>query len=329
MAPDTRYVKHGDVWIAYQVLGNGPIDLAFCPGLLHNLELAWDVPAIAAGYERLASFSRLIIFDPRGCGLSDRGQPTDSFEERMDDMRAVLDAVGSKQAALFGFAIAAPLPVLFAATYPERASALIQLGAFAKLRQDLTFLGRVPWTPDEIMEEIERGWGGPVIWDSLAPSLARNPVARQQWARFLRLTVSPTAFMAQYRLAMSIDVTAATSAIRVPTLVLHRSGDQGVDVENGRELAARISGAKFVELPGDDQAWWIGDTAAIIDEVEEFLTGVRPAPKPERVLATVLFTDIVGSPSAPLPWATRHGHRSSTGTTPRRGTSSATTAAAR
>ncbi len=293
MQPETRYAKSGDVNIAYQVVGDGPLDLVWSRGSVTHLELAWEDPPTARFIRRLASFSRLIMFDKRGTGLSDRVAITElpTLEQRMDDVRAVMDAVGAERAALFGSSEGGPMSVLFAATYPRRTSALVLYGAFARFpAKGLTAEQLQP-----ILDAMERGWGQGIDLAMWAPSQAHDPHLQQRYARSQRLGASPGAAVALFRMNVEIDIRRVLPAIRVPTLVLHRTGDQVVPVREGRYFAAQIPDAKYVELPGIDHFPTIGDTDAILDEVQEFLTGVRPAPEPDRVLATILFTDIVGS----------------------------------
>src|ERR1700731_3813811 len=305
MAPHTRYAKSGDVNIGYQVVGQGPIDLVVNWGWLSHLEMLWEDPDIADFLSRLASFSRLIVFDKRGTGMSDRvpdaSLPT--LEQRMDDVRAVMDAAGSERAALFGQSEGASMAILFAATYPERTTALITFGAFASRVWSPDY----PWapTPEQrqgLYDVIEKNWGGDVDMSALAPSLAHDADFRRRLSTYLRLSASRGAAMALARMNTEIDFRKVLPAIRVPTLILHRTGDLDANIEEGRYLAARIPGAKFLELPGPDHLPWVGDQAEVTDEIEEFLTGIRPAPQPDRMLATVLFTDIVGStePAAAL-----------------------------
>ena len=293
--PETRWARNGPVHIAYQVFGAGPVDLALVPGMWSNLELMWEVPGVAHMYRRLGSFARVITFDPRGGGLSDRGVGTEPLEERMEDLTVVLDACESERAALAGYAAAGPIAELFAATHPERTTALVLLGTSARLHPEWYAFGRRNWRLEEILDVIETGWGGPLFWESLAPSLAGHAAARKAWARYLRLTESPSSASAQIRVALEVDLTPVLPSIRVPTLVMHRQGDRAVDVEHGRELAALIPNSVYKELPGSDNFWWVGDVDVIADEIQEFLTGVRPAREPDRILATVLFTDLVGS----------------------------------
>jgi len=298
MLPETRYAKSGDLHIAYQVVGNGPLDLVCAPGWISNVEYAWEEPALARFLERLASFSRLILFDKRGTGLSDRVPDNElpTLEQRMDDVRAVLDAVGSRRAALFGTSEAANLCTLFAATYPERTVALVTYGMFAKrLRSD-----DYPWAPtmqqrEATFEEIEREWGGPVGLSDLAPSVAGDERFARWWASFLRRSASPNAAVALFRMNTFIDMRHVLPAVRVPTLLLHRTGDRDSHIEEARYIAGRIPDAKLVELPGEDHLWWVGDSDSVLEEIEAFLTGVRRETTRERVLATVMFTDIVKS----------------------------------
>ena len=294
--PETRYAKSGDVNIAYQAVGDGPIDLIYVPGWISNVELMWEEPAHRHVLERLARFSRLILFDKRGTGLSDPVAldrlPT--LEERMDDVRAVLDAVGSKRAAIFGFSEGGLMSVLFAATYPERSTALVLYGTFAKRIWSPDY----PWAPTpearkRELEELERNWAGTMDLDQLAPS--EDDAFKRRLATYFRRSASPGAAVALMRMNTEIDVREVLPSVHAPTLVIHRADDRDVNVEEGRWIAARIPGAKYAELPGDAHTLWAGDTDAIVDEIEEFLTGARPAPEQDRVLVTVLFTDIVGS----------------------------------
>src|SRR5436190_7217979 len=295
----TRYATAPDgVSIAYQVVGNGPRDLVWVPGWVSHLEAAWEEPMLARFFERLASFSRLILFDKRGTGLSDRvpesGLP--SLEQRMADVLTVCDAVGSERAALLGISEGAPMCVLFGATYPTRTAALVLYGGYARrLRSDDYPMGATLESHEAFMEEMRRDWGGPVGLEGRAPSMAGDPRFRDTWARYLRLGASPSAAVALSRMNAEIDVRSVLPAIRVPTLVVHRTGDRVIAVEAGRALAEHIPGARLAELPGDDHLPWVGDSDAVVGEIEEFLTGIRAAPHPDRVLLTVLFTDIVGS----------------------------------
>lgn len=292
----TRYAKSGDVHIAYQVLGEAHLDLVFVPGFVSHVEYIWEEPAASRLLSRLASFSRLINFDKRGTGLSDRTSEVFTLEQRMDDVRAVMDVVRSERAAVFGISEGGPMSILFAATYPQRTSALVIYGGF----------GRRLWAPDHpfgpndaqwetVIAQMEREWGGPVGLETLAPSMASDARYRDWWAKYLKLGGSPGTAVAVMRMNREIDVRHVLPAVRVPTLILHRTGDRNVQVEQARYLAAKIPGAKLVELPGSDHHPWAGDVDAVVDEIEEFLTGVRHTPEPDRILATVLFVDIAGS----------------------------------
>jgi pimeloyl-ACP methyl ester carboxylesterase len=314
MPPETQYARSGDLNIAYQVTGDGPLDLVYVPGWVSNVELMWEEPAMAHFLERLASFSRLILFDKRGTGLSDRvsNDRLPTLEQRMDDVRAVLEAVGSERAALFGHSEGGNMCVLFAATYPERTAALVTLGCFARRRDpDDDY----PWAPtaenrEETVGDVERNWGHlrPEDVEYYAPSHVGDEQFVRNLERYLRRAASPGAAAALLRMNSYIDVRDVLPTIQVPTLVLHRVGDHDVNVAEGRYLASKIPGAKFVELPGDDHWISAGDVDAIADEIEEFVTGTRPAPEPDRVLATVLFTDIVGSTARAAELGDRRWH---------------------
>jgi class 3 adenylate cyclase len=300
-APETRYARSGDLNIAYQVTGAGPVDLIYVPGWVSNIEMMWEEPAMAHLLERLSSFSRLILFDKRGTGLSDRvsNDELPTLEERMDDVRAVLEAVGSERAVLFGHSEGGCMCMLFAATYPDRTIALITLGCFAKRRDpDDDY----PWAPtagnrEQEALEIERNWGHlrPEDVEYYAPSKVGDEQFIRNLERYFRRSASPGAAASFVRMNSFVDVRHVLPAIQVPTLVLHRTGDRDVAVDEGRYIAARVPGANFVELAGDDHAISAGDVDSLADEIEEFVTGTRPIPQPDRVLATVLFTDIVGS----------------------------------
>ena len=295
MKPETRYAKSGDVHIAYQVTGSGPIDVVLIPGFMSHLDADWDSPVRTRLLQRLSSFCRLIRLDKRGTGLSDRVK-IGTLEERMDDVRAVMDAAGSEKAALFGYSEGGPMSILFSATYPERTTALIIYGSYARrLRTQDHPYGMRPEEFDAFILRLEREWGGPAAIDMFAPSIANDPVAREGFANYLRQAASPGAVMEIMRMNREIDVRPILPAVRVPTLILHRSGDRLTHVGQGKYLAEQILGARMREMPGEDHAWTAGDSDSVIDEIEEFLTGSRHDPEPDRVLATVLFTDIAGS----------------------------------
>lgn len=296
--PETKYAKSGDLNIAYQVVGDGPIDLVFVPGWVSNIEYSWEHPSYAKFYNRLASFSRLILFDKRGTGLSDRVADSElpTLEQRMDDVRAVLDKVDSERSVVFGFSEGGNMSVLFAATYPERTIALITFGIFASRIWSEDY----PWAPKleerkKWLDSLEEKWGGPVDIETLAPSAAHDKRFRDWWATYLRRSVSPKAAVAIGNMNSSIDIRNILSTVRVPTLILHRSGDKEANIEEGYYIRDRIPGAKFIELEGEDHFPIVGDFDSILNEVEEFITGVRPTQDPDRILATVVFTDIVGS----------------------------------
>jgi pimeloyl-ACP methyl ester carboxylesterase len=294
--PETRYAKSGDLNIAYQIAGEGPLDLIYVPGWISNVELNWDEPALAHVLERLASFSRLILFDKRGTGLSDP-VPSDrlpTLEQRMDDVRAVLDAVDSRETAVFGFSEGGLMSMLFAATYPERTTALVLYGVFAKR----TWSPDYPWAPkpddrEREIAELERNWSERMDLDQLVPS--EDDAFKERLATYFRRSASPGAGAALMRMNTQLDVRDVLPTIQAPTLVLHRTHDRDANVEEGRWIAGQIPGARFVELPGDAHTLWAGNPDEVVDEIEEFLTGARRGPEPDRVLATVLFTDIVGS----------------------------------
>jgi class 3 adenylate cyclase len=294
--PETRYAKSGDVNIAYQVVGAGPVDLVYVPGWVSHVELAWELPDLALGFERLASFSRLILFDKRGTGMSDPvpASALPTLEQRMDDVRAVMDAVGSARAAIFGASEGGNMSMLFAATYPERTRALCTFGSTARRIRTPDY----PWAPsweerEQAFGQVERQWTTGLDWEDIAPSL--DPAGLAELARYYRRCASPGAAVALMKMNTHVDVRDVLPSIRIPTVVMHQAGDRDANVEEGRYIAAHIPRARFVEFPGGDHSWWTQNRDAIVDEVEELVTGTRPAPEPNRVLATVLFTDLVRS----------------------------------
>jgi pimeloyl-ACP methyl ester carboxylesterase len=291
---ETQYAKSGEVNIAYQVTGEGSLDLVLVPGFVSQLENDWDEPRSARFLERLASFSRLIRFDKRGTGLSDRPGGLPDLETRMDDVRAVMDAAGSERAALFGYSEGGPMSILFAATYPERTTALVLYGSYAK-RCDPD--DDYPWAPTReerlaYASEIEQAWGVESDLGTMAPNA--DAALRRWWSVRARASASPGAARDLILMNSLIDVREVLPAVHVPTLLLHRRGDLDSRPEESRYMAARIAGARFVELDGSDHLPWI-DPDQILDEIAEFLTGVRVGPAPDRVLSTVLFTDVVDS----------------------------------
>jgi pimeloyl-ACP methyl ester carboxylesterase len=297
--PPTQYAKSGDISIAYQVVGDGPIDLVLVLGFATHIELQWESPVFARFFERLSSFSRLIIFDKRGTGLSDPVAQVPTLEQRTDDVRAVMDAAGSERAALFGISEGGPMSVLFAATHPERVSALVLHGAMGRTTEAPDY----PWAaPAEALREsaaelIAPYWGQQAegMVELFSPSLAGDPQATEFTARLERSAASPAMVQQIFEMFLDVDVRAILPTIQVPTLVIHRRGDRVVNRRAGEELAARIPDARYVELPGMDHVPWAGNAEEVLGEAEEFLTGVRTLPEPERVLATVMFTDIVAS----------------------------------
>ena len=290
--PETRYALSGDVNVAYQVMGEGPIDIAMVPGVVSHVEFQHELPGYTAFLRRLATFARVIAFDKRGQGLSDRITGAPSLEQRMDDVRAVMDAVGSKRAAVIGFSEGCAMSALFAATYPELVSHLILCGGFARAG-DRT----APEVLDERIGNVARKWGTGVLIRTVSTAQSAIPEAVAQFGKLERLSASPGAVKAIMYLNAGIDVSPILPSVRVPTLVLHRRTDLQVPVALGRKLAAAIPGARYVEYPEGDHAFWAGDAAPLLGDIEEFITGQRDsaAAELERVLATVLFTDIVAS----------------------------------
>lgn len=298
MEAKTQYARSGDVHIAYQVVGNGPFDLVLVSGWVSHVELAWEEPTQASFLNRLASFSRLITFDKRGTGLSDRvaDDKLPSLEVRMDDLRAVMDAAGSERAVIYGVSEGGNLAMLFAATYPDRTSALIINGSFSKRIWSPDY----PWAPTvekraKEYENIEQEWGNLMDVSHYVPSMVGNEAFIRSLATYFRRSASPGAALTLMKMNTQIDTRAILPTIQVPTLVIHRVDDEDVKVEEGRYIASRIPGARFVELPGADHLPWVGDQESVLAEIQEFLTGVRPLPESDRTLATVMLTDIVGS----------------------------------
>ena len=298
MRPETRYARSGEVHIAYQTVGDGPLDVVLVDQWFSNVDAQWEVPPLARLLERVASFSRLIVLDKRGTGLSDPvplgGLP--ALEEWMDDIRTVLDAVGSERTAFLSGVGASYLTILFAATYPERTSALVLIDGYARLLGDEDYL---PWLwrefPPQEGEEIRAGWGQGILLKRLAPKEAEDPGLLRAFAAYERQSASPGMAKAMLQILYEGDVRRVLPAIRVPTLVIGHAKSPRIPVELSRYLGEHIPGARYVELPGEENLPWAGDQASLVSEVQEFLTGVRPHEEPDRVLATVLFTDIVGS----------------------------------
>lgn len=289
--PETHYARSGDVNIAYQVTGHGPVDVVFVMGWISHLEYFWTEPRFARFLRRLASSCRLILFDKRGTGLSDR-VPLDQLpgiEQRMDDLRAVMDAAGSKKAVLCGISEGGCMSAAFAATFPEKTRGLVMIGPYAKRLRDADY----PWAPtreerDRFLDEIRDHWGGPIGLEERAPTLADDPHFREWWAAYLRMGASPGAALALTRMNTEVDIRPLLPLIQTPTLVIHRTGDRCLKVEEGRYVASRIPGAQFVELEGNDHLPFVGDQDAVLAAVEEFLDQIQLRPENERALATVL-----------------------------------------
>jgi class 3 adenylate cyclase/pimeloyl-ACP methyl ester carboxylesterase len=280
------------------VIGDGPFDLVFVPGFVSHIEVTAEEPRAARFFGRLASFARLIVFDKRGTGMSDRVSPAElpTLEERMDDVRAVMDAAGSKRAAVLGVSEGGPMSALFAATYPERTSHLVLYGT----QMCFTATKDHDWLPprddlDELIEYMEQEWGQGPLLNFFAPSMIGDERFEEWWARALRFAASPAGAVGIMRMVAETDARHVLASVHVPTLILHRTDEMLVPVLSGRYIAEHISGAKYVELPGVDHVPWVGDADPILEEIEEFLTGTRHAPEPDRLLATVMFTDIVDS----------------------------------
>jgi len=296
--PDTRYAMSGAAHVAYQVVGDGPVDVVLIEQWFSHVESQWDVPPLARFLERLSSFSRLLLFDQRGVGLSDP-VPISSLpsgEEWMDDLGAVLDAAGSTRAALVAGLDGGQIATRFAATHPDRVSSLVLVNTCPRFREAPDY----PWggSPDQLaraLEEIEARWGEGVTAQRRAPSVAADPYLLRAFGKLERQSASPGSALAMMRMLVETDIRSVLPTIRVPTLVIHRSDAAVVPVAHGRFMAEHIPGARFVELPGADITLWAGDAEALVAEIQEFITGVRPPVEADRVLATVMFTDIVGS----------------------------------
>jgi len=296
MQPKTRYAKSGDLSIAYQVIGDGPFDLVFIPGYVSNVEFWWELPTITRMFERLASFARVILWDKRGTGLSDPVADVPSLDERIDDMLAVMDAAGCERASFFGVSEGGPMGLLFSAAHPERTNALVLYGASPKFSSGPGW--DWGWSPEEItsrFDEMERSWGEGALLSLFAPSQADSEPLRLAWGQFQRRGASPRMGRTVYQALCDLDCREILSAISVPTLILHVTGDRVAHVNAARYMAERIPGAEIVEFPGDDHVLIMLDPDPIVDEIEQFLTGVRHEAQSNRVLATVMFTDIVGS----------------------------------
>ena len=295
MQPKTRYAKSGDVSIAYQVFGEGPVDLVFVPGFVSNVDFYWEVPALQHLMERLGSFARVVIWDKRGTGLSDPVKEVPTLDERVDDMKAVMEAVGLERAAFLGVSEGGPMSLLFAASHPERTAALVLYGSSPRFAASPDW--EWGWTEPEITEildEIERGWGDGAVIKYFGPSQIDNEAVLHAWGRYQRAGASPAMARAVLEAVAEIDCRDILSAISVPTLILHPTEDLVASVQAGRYMAQHIPGAQLVELPGEHLLIML-EPDLIVDEIEQFLTGVRHESPSNRILATVMFTDIVGS----------------------------------
>jgi class 3 adenylate cyclase len=293
VTPETRYVLSGEHHIAYQVVGDGPIDLVYVPSWISQVEHYWEEPSVAGYFRRLASFSRLIMFDRRGTGLSDPVTRPPTLEEQMDDVVAVMDAAGARIAAVYAQLEGGAMAALFAATHPERTGALVLYEAMPRM----SWAHDYQWAlrPEERERQLARPWGDGSRLLTLSPSAAANPRLRAWFGRLERLAVSPGMASKFMWMNGEVDVRAVLPAIQAPTLVLHRERDTAVDIRHARYLAEHIPGARLCELPGDEALAFGPAAHALLDEIEEFLTGARPAPEPERILATVMFCDIADS----------------------------------
>ena len=292
-----RYARAPDgVSLAYRVVGDGPIDLVWVPGFVSHIEGLLELPDAARFVERLAAFSRLILFDRRGQGCSDRPATPPTLEHGTDDIRAVMDAAGCERAAILATSEGGPMSMLFAASFPQRVRALILWGSYARLLAgDGYDIGTTPEQYARLCERVESGWGGPILARTFAPSRAGDPDFLDWWARFLRLASSPRGAADLLRMYEEMDVRHVLPSIAVPTLVLNRAGDRLTPVAWARHLAERIPGARLAEVPGADHMIATEYADEILGEIEEFLTGARHVREPDRVLATVMFSDIVGS----------------------------------
>ena len=294
-APETRYTTAGGLRVAYDVAGEGPPDLVFVPDWQNNVELTWDQPPAARFLERLSSFSRLIAFDKRGTGLSDP-VPLDALptlEDWMEDVRAVCDATGAERPALMGFGGAGPMCMLYAATQPDRVSALVLVQTCARVRRAPDYPeGISDVAADRFLAYVRDQWGAPAWFDLVAPGTASDPPLREAMSRVMRLSASPGVALSMMGMVVDVDVRSVLPTISVPTLVVHRRDDTVMPVRQARYLAEHIPGARLVEVPGRDYVYFVGDQTPLLDEVQEFLTGVREQAVPDRLLLTVLFTDI-------------------------------------
>ncbi|WP_299259865.1 alpha/beta fold hydrolase [uncultured Aquimarina sp.] len=297
MKPETKYTKSGLVNIAYQVFGSGPVDIVYIPGWVSNIDWMWSCPELVDFFKELSKFARVILFDKRGTGLSDRVVDFATLEERMEDITAVMDAVDSKKAVLFGHSEGGSVSTLFSATYPDRVISLITFGAFAKRRYSRDY----PWAPTDqerkvVYDMIEDNWGsGEMNLASLAPSKAKDKTFMEWLASYFRSGASPSSALKLTKMNTQVDIIDILGSIKVPTLLLQRRDDIDVKIEEGRFIAQRIPGSKFLELEGNDHLFWVGDTKVILEEMRDFIDTIKPAPVYEKKLFTVMVGYIISS----------------------------------
>ncbi|MGY3587014.1 class 3 adenylate cyclase/dienelactone hydrolase [Bradyrhizobium sp. USDA 4341] len=304
--PMTRYAMSGDASVAYQTMGDGPINIIAIPGIVSHVEFMHEMPGYTAFLQRLSKFARVITFDKRGQGLSDKISGAPTLEERMDDVRAVLDSVGAQRAALLGFSEGCAMSAVFAASYPERVSHLVLFGAFVRYAELFPDAD-----PQLVVQERMKYWGTGALMKEVMASRASDPEAVAKFAKFERLSASPGAMKALQLLNLQIDVGDILPTVRTPTLVLHRANDALVPVQKGRDFAAHIPGSSYTEYPGSDHAFWSGDVEALLGDIEEFIIGHRESKSVdlERILATVMFTDIVDSTRRAVEMGDQNWHR--------------------
>ena len=296
MPPDTIYTRSGSVNIAYQVFGDGPRDLLLVPGWVSNIDVFWEEPTVVRFFEGLAEFSRVLLFDKRGTGLSDRVSGIPTLEDRMDDVRAVMNAADSKEATLFGYSEGGPMCALFAATYPERTHALVLMGSYARRQSAPDYkYGLSDENSEQLLKAIELEWGSPLDIEQRIPSLAANPRFKSWWAKFMRAGASPASAAALMRMNFQIDVRPILQSIRIPTLILHAKHDRVVDIGAGRYLAQNIPNARLVEIDANDHVPFGDSMVQILDETQQFVTGRSDIHGDDRVVSTIMFTDIVDS----------------------------------
>ena len=296
MRPDTKYAKSGSLSIAYQVFGDGPEDVVLIPGWVSNIDLFWDEPVVARFLSDLSGVCRVLLFDKRGTGLSDPIPGASTLEDRMDDVRAVMDAVGSERAILLGYSEGGAMSILFAATYPERTRALVLCGSYAcRLSRPDFEIGLPEADADALVDMVQKVWGTSADMDDRIPSMVDNARFRNWWARFLRGSASPATAMSLLRMNFGIDVRPLLPAVRVPTLVLHSERDRIVDLRHGQYLAKNVPGAHLVTFDADDHVPFTETSDHVVAAIQRFVSGRRENARGDRILGTIMFTDIVGS----------------------------------